>query len=58
MCYELEWFHWKRASETQRKRAQVTSETERTPVKAPVEPVKPSTTTEPAPKVREELEPV
>jgi len=58
MCYELEWFHWKRASEIQRKRAQMKSEIERTPVKAPIEPVKPSTTTEPAPKVQEELEPV
>jgi len=58
MCYELEWFHWKRATEAERKREQLKTATERTPVKTPLELVKPAAQSDPAPKVQEELEPV
>ena len=52
MCYELEGFRWKRATEAERKRAQLKTTTERTPVNRPLEPVQ----LDPAP--QKELEPV
>ena len=56
MCYELEWFRWKRATEAERKREQLKTTTERTPVKRPLEPVKPAMQLDPA--HQKELEPV
>ncbi len=58
MCYELEWFRWKRTTEAERRRAELKSATERAPAKTQPEPIKPAAQSDPAPKVREELEPV
>lgn len=58
MCYELEWFSWKRATEAERKREQLKTVTERKPVKTQPEPIEPAAQSDPVPKVQEELEPV
>jgi len=58
MCYELEWFHWKRATEAQRKREQLKTATERTPAPSQPEPIEPATQAGQTQKVQEELEPV
>lgn len=49
MCYELEWFRWKRATEAERKREQLKTTTERTPEKRPLEPVELAVQWDPAP---------
>ena len=42
MCYELEWFRRKRATEAERKSEQLKTATERAPEKRPIEAAKPA----------------
>jgi len=56
MCYELEWFRWKRTTEAERKGEQLKTTTERTPEKRPLEPAKPAVQWDPSPE--KELEAV
>ncbi len=58
MCYELEWFRWKRATEAERKREQPKVVTERAPATPQPEPSKTAAQPDPAPEVQEQLEPV